>query len=183
MSLADFLKRFMSKEKPVPPELLSEAHTTRLRKYKDDIITYATKYKLNHITVAALIVQESSVNPYAVRFEQAFMTRYTDKTRDIPGMVSSAHWDSERICRSTSWGLMQIMGLVAREYGYGKLYLSELVDPHDNLDIGCKHLSTLIQRKGDEVRGLLAYNGGGDERYPSRIETWRRRIEASGIFS
>lgn len=174
---------FMAKDTKEVPVALDKSSIARLQRYKTIIEMIANKYQLSPELLAAVIMQESSGNPYAVRFEPAFMTRYVDKTKGQQNLTSSADWETERICRSTSWGLMQIMGLVARERGYTKHFLSELSDPMDNIEFATKHLSQLIARSGNEIRGLLAYNGGGDPTYPQRIEKWRDRIKISGIFS
>lgn len=173
----------MASETKVVPEALDKSSIARLQRYKNIIEMIANRYSLSPELIAAVIMQESSANPNAVRFEPAFLTRYVDKTRGQKHLASSADWETERTCRAMSWGLMQIMGLVARERGYTKHYLSELVDPMDNIEFATKHLSTLITRSGNEIRGLLAYNGGGDPTYPQRIEKWRDRIKVSGIFS
>lgn len=170
------------KSSPVIPVKLDSQSQQILQNYKNIIELTASKYKLDPIVVASVIMQESSGNKFAVRYEPGFQTRYVDKTKEGRNLVSSADWQTERICRATSWGLMQIMGLVARERGYSKHYLSELSDPMDNIEFGCKHLSILIKREGNEIRGLLAYNGGGDPTYPQRIEKWRARIKECGIF-
>jgi len=46
---------------------------------------------------------------------------------------------TEVVMQKTSWGLMQIMGAVARERGFGG-WLTELCDPAVNLEWGCRHL-------------------------------------------
>jgi len=181
--LIKYLKSLFMKSSPtVVPEKLDLQSQQRLENYKNIIELTSSKYKLDPLIVASVIMQESSGNNFAVRYEPAFQTRYVDKTKEGRNLVSSADWQTERICRATSWGLMQIMGLVARERGYSKHYLSELSDPMDNIEFGCKHLSALMRREGNEIRGLLAYNGGGDPTYPQRIEKWRARIKECGIF-
>jgi len=61
---------------------------------------------------------------------------------------------TERILQRTSWGLMQIMGAVARERGF-RGWLTELCDPQANLEWGCKHLRWMIDH--NNAYGLPDY--------------------------
>ena len=126
---------------------------------------------------------ESSGSKYAIRYEPAFLRRYVERTIEDPTLTTCGHTITEKISRATSWGLMQVMGLVARENGFKGKFLSQLCNPKIGLDIGCTHFAKLLRRhNGDHVRGLLAYNGGADEGYPTRVDTWRREISESGLF-
>lgn len=53
--------------------------------------------------------------------------------------------DQEFWAQQASWGLMQIMGAVAREHGFIGRYLTELTDPVVNLRYGCAHLAGLFE--------------------------------------
>ena len=70
--------------------------------------------------------------------------------------------DQEWWGQQASWGLMQVMGAVAREHGYRQPYRPELCrDVVQNLQIGCRHLAGHLQwAKGDVDKALRAYNGG-----------------------
>lgn len=163
------------------PDILDSILIVRLTELKNVLSVVSAKNKLDIELVAAVILQESSANKYAIRYEPVFLTKYVEKTKTWD-LASCGNWETEKTSRATSWGLMQVMGLVARERGFKKKFLSELTDPFENISIGCLHLSTLIKSKKNEIRGLLAYNGGGDPTYPQRIEKWRDRIKQSGIF-
>ena len=64
----------------------------------------------------------------------------------------------EFIFQSTSWGLCQLMGAVARELGYAGSPKS-LCDPDVNIFIGCLHLSNILKRAhGDYKMALTRYN-------------------------
>lgn len=76
-----------------------------------------------------------------------------------PGVDPDAEWWGQQ----ASWGLMQLMGAVAREHGFTGRFLNELHDPVLNLDIGCKHLAGYAKRflSSHGWAGVLqAYNGG-----------------------
>lgn len=122
--------------------------------------------------LAAVIHQESAGNPYAIRYEPAFLKRYLEsKTRaDIQGYVpTKCSFHTEIHARSTSWGLMQLMGQVARERGFKGEFLSELVDPAINLKWGSEFLQTLLHKYQTTEAALLRWNGGGDKGYAKKV--------------
>jgi soluble lytic murein transglycosylase-like protein len=72
--------------------------------------------------------------------------------------------------RSMSWGLMQLMGEVAREMGFTGTYLSQLCDPPIGLLWGCKKLAQCLDAKGgDPEKALLMWNGGGNPNYANEV--------------
>ncbi|WP_428558527.1 MAG: transglycosylase SLT domain-containing protein [Solidesulfovibrio sp. DCME] len=92
-----------------------------------------------------------------------------------PGVCADAEWWGQQ----ASWGLMQLMGAVARERGFTGLFLGEIYDPALNVDLGCKHLAAYARSylKGFGWEGVLrAYNGGpaaclknSNPEYPEKI--------------
>src|SRR5580692_9066457 len=101
------------------PELLALARTA------------AEKHMLDPALVCAVVEQESGWDTHAIRYEPGFRTRYVAPLALPP---------SEEIARSISWGLMQLMGQVAREHGFTGKFLSALCDPAVGLDLGCTAL-------------------------------------------
>ncbi len=78
--------------------------------------------------------------------------------------------DAEWWCQSMSWGLGQVMGAVARECGFKGKFLTELCDPHVNLEILCLHLQRkFTAAEGNVEKALLLYNGGGNQKYPAEV--------------
>ena len=119
----------------------------------------AQKYGLEPSLVCAVCEQESDWEPGAVRFEPAFLRHY----------VAPLHLEFfESLNRATSWGLMQIMGQTAVEFGYFGI-LSDLRDPEQGVIYGCKKLQKCFFVHGDEENALLAYNGGGSANYASQV--------------
>lgn len=131
----------------------------------------AATQSLDPALVCAVIEQESSWNPWAIRYEPAFFTRYVASLY-TNNKVSA----SEAYARGFSWGLMQVMGQVARETGFDAPFLSALCDPEQGLNIGCKVLrkkfdamACLPGQAGDTTRALLAWNGGGNPSYAAQV--------------
>jgi soluble lytic murein transglycosylase-like protein len=118
--------------------------------------------ELDPALVCAVCARESSWEPYSVRYEPAFYDRYISSMKNLSL--------TEMIMRSTSWGLMQIMGQTARELGFDGKYLSELLDPATGVLFGCKKLKRCLQNTNQNVQGaLLAFNGGGEPAYPELV--------------
>ncbi|MGH9574591.1 MAG: transglycosylase SLT domain-containing protein [Candidatus Acidiferrales bacterium] len=132
-----------------PADLIAMAHTI------------AARFDLNAALVCAVIDVESSWDTYAIRFEPLFRQRYVRALNLSP---------TEEIARSTSWGVMQVMGQVAREHGFRGRFLSEICSPMVGIEIGCVVLTKNIgDRAGDVAKGLLLWNGGDDGQYPERV--------------
>lgn len=125
----------------------------------------AGKHGLDSVLVCAVTEQESAWNPWAVRYEPGFLSKYIAPLY-MAGKLSA----TEAYTRAMSWGLMQVMGEVARENGYGLATLAELCDPAIGLEFGCRILAAKLARaKGDIPNALLAWNGGANENYPAEV--------------
>jgi soluble lytic murein transglycosylase-like protein len=59
----------------------------------------------------------------------------------------------------TSWGLMQVMGAVAREYGH-EGHCGLLFKPEIGLDYGCRHLKMYFDKFSDWKDAVASYNAG-----------------------
>ena len=69
--------------------------------------------------------------------------------------------EQEWWAQQASWGLMQVMGAVAREHGFREPFLPQLTDINTGLHYGCKHLAAQLARtRGDVDKALESYNGG-----------------------
>lgn len=122
----------------------------------------ATVQGLDPALVCAVCEQESAWRPWVTRYEPAFLSRYVKpENPDYPTQDETA--------KAYSWGLMQVMGLTAREHGY-RDELEDLLMPELAIGIGCRVLKGKLAGKGGDVaRGLLAYNGGGNMLYPKEV--------------
>ena len=108
-----------------------------------------------------MIEQESAWDTHAMRYEPGFRLRYVAPLRLPP---------SEEVARSISWGLMQVMGQVAREHEFSGKFLSALCDPATGIEIGCRVLAAkLAGAAGDVSRGLQVWNGGANPDYAAQV--------------
>jgi soluble lytic murein transglycosylase-like protein len=126
-------------------------------------ITFATaaRHGLDPTLVCAVAEQESGWDADAIRYEPAFRARY------VASLNLSA---TEEIARSVSWGLMQVMGQVAREHGFRDKFLSKLCVPPVGLEIGCTVLAAkLAAAEGDRAKGLALWNGGANLAYADEV--------------
>jgi soluble lytic murein transglycosylase-like protein len=129
----------------------------------------ATEAGLDPALVCAIVEQESAWNPWAIRYEPAFQKKYID-----PMPIKQ----TDKVARSISWGLCQVMGQVAREAGFEGDYAS-LCDPEVGLTIGCKVFKKkLALAKGDIKKALLYWNGGSRPEYVDEVLA---RVEKYGV--
>ncbi len=127
--------------------------------------TIAAEHELEPALVCAVIEQESAWNPWAVRYEPGFLSRYI-----APLYTAGKLSATEAYTRSMSWGLMQVMGQVAREFGFETDSLPELCDPATGIEFGCRVLAKRMARaRGDVSAALLAWNGGANPNYPAEV--------------
>ena len=125
----------------------------------------AAAQSIDPALVCAVVEQESGWNPWAIRYEPLFFSKYV-----APQYTNNKISASEAYARGFSWGLMQVMGQVAREAGFDALFLSALCDPEQGLTIGCKVLrKKLDAAASDTTRALLAWNGGGNPAYAAQV--------------
>lgn len=137
---------------------------------KDEMIALArqaaAKYDLDEALVCAIVEQESSWNPWAMRYEPAFFAKYIG-----PLYARGKITVTEAYARAFSWGLMQVMDEVARENGFDShLWPSQLCDPLLGLDVGCRVFAAkLVKAEGDTAKALQLWNGGSNPNYFSEV--------------
>ncbi|MFZ0883120.1 MAG: transglycosylase SLT domain-containing protein [Candidatus Acidiferrales bacterium] len=121
----------------------------------------ADSHGLDQSLVCAVVEQESAWDTHAMRYEPGFRAHYVAPLR-LPA--------TEEIARSISWGLMQVMGQVAREHGFTGKFLSELNEPSIGIAIGCEVLGAKISTAGNDIwRALELWNGGGNPEYAAQV--------------
>ncbi len=168
------------------------------------IVDAARAHGLDPLVVEALVLQESSGNPYAWRPEPAYRylvdcrtglpfracspdeLRSTIAPPDFPTLAGTR--DQEWWAQRASLGLCQIMGAVAREQGFREPYLLALCEPATNLRIGCQILKGHLEwARGDLTLALAAYNAGragamrgGGRAYADQVLARYARLRAGG---
>jgi soluble lytic murein transglycosylase-like protein len=123
--------------------------------------------------ICAMAEQESAWNPWAIRYEPQFYKRY------VTGLIAAERLsETESRARATSWGLLQVMGQVAREHGFSGAFLAELCDPASGVQIGCKVFAGMLEaEKTNVTEALQRWNGGDRPEYAAevlaRVQTYR----------
>lgn len=120
------------------------------------IKSIARDFDLPWELIEAFATVESSLNPWALRYEPQYKYLYLldDRSHLSP---------TERVGQMCSWGLMQVMGAVAREHGF-KGYFPQLCDPIVGLRYGCLHVTKFRAKYGQWSDVIAAYNAGSPRR-------------------
>lgn len=146
----------------------------------------AKKYKLKKVDLKSIAMVESAMDPSAYRYEPDFWNRY---------MKDNPEWsDTDSRITSASYGLMQLMYVVAVELGFSRdRDPKELYDPMTNILLAAKrlrnHLDRMAKYPKDTFKdywpwelALAWYNGGrgnnprddGSLRNPEYVEKVRK---------
>ena len=130
-------------------------HSTLLTHIKSAAARRSLPWEL----VYAICQVESSLNPTATRHEPHYRWLVGDNESMSP---------TERHDQMTSWGLMQVMGAVARELGHTGP-LSDLLDPPTGLFYGCLHLRRFRAKYDIWPDVIASYNAGSPRRVAGQI--------------
>lgn len=171
--------------------------TSALAQLWSQIEIAARAHKLKPELVGAVVLQESDAQPFAFNPEPRYRWFWDVKQRkpfrtvsgvelakkfppaDFPTIAGDR--DQEWWAQQASWGLMQVMGAVAREHGCRVPFLPELTDVALNLEIGCRHLAGLMAwAEGKKDKALAAYNGG---RAGNAVPPYRNAEYAHAVFA
>lgn len=125
-----------------------------------EIAKVAEKHGISLSLVAAIVMKESSGNPFAARFEPHY--RWVWEVETCAKRLPCSH-ETEMIGQKTSYGLMQMMGSVAREWGFTG-WFAELYGIEKNLQYGCKHLKQFLGQYPRVEDAVSAYNQGSPRR-------------------
>ena len=153
------------------------ATTSTIPPTRTDLIALARAtaeaHQLDAALVCAICEQESAWNPWAIRYEPAFFAHYV-----APQLAAGQISNTEAQARAFSWGLMQVMGQVAREHNFGAASASSTRATR----------ATLRSRDGTGNRmcSLRRKIGGRARRRnsrPANMEWWRESELRGGSFS
>ena len=126
-----------------------------------EINLVSKKHEINPKLVGAIVMQESAGSACATRYEMDYRWLYKP---EIFAPMNNISRMTETNQQKTSWGLMQVMGGVARELGY-EGPLVGLCKPKIGLHYGIKKLLELKKRYGDNIENVIAaYNAGSPRR-------------------
>lgn len=158
------------------------------------IVSISKLHDVDPYLIGGIIAQESggpyalkdgSANPYAIRVEKGFWSRYKDGImRWVNGSSSTSdnRWVAYPDIYSCSYGLGQIMLQTAYENGFDGIFPTELCDPEINIDILCRMIAKNIKQTGDVSKALLRYNGGGNLEYPAHVLAHRLELVDGRVF-
>lgn len=110
--------------------------------------------------VLAVIETESNFNNMTYRFEPNWKYHLSIEAFSKMTLVS---YNTEKAMQQISWGLMQVMGTVARELGFKGLF-TELCDPGTGIDYGCAKLAGLLEKYSSRDDAIASYNAGSPRR-------------------
>jgi soluble lytic murein transglycosylase-like protein len=153
-----------------------------VNKYLDLFRSLSIIYNLPLDLIIAIAEQESNYETGACRYEP-FWSYLEDPKKWADSLHITLSTETHLQC--FSWGLMQIMGSVARELGFSG-YLHELAQPELGLAYGCMKLKQLKEHYGNELDVIAAYNQGGlqkvgdlykDQNYVDSVVNKRAKIK------
>ena len=143
---------------------------------------------LSPTLVLAIILAESSGNPWACRYEPSFFSWLVKRIKDQTIRYSKGITrQTEETSRATSFGLMQVMGQTAREIGFKGDFLTQLCDPEINVTYGVKYLVSRMKLYHKKEEYIAAYNSGKpkyskvtgrliNESYVVKVHEYQRKI-------
>ena len=120
------------------------------------IISIANFNGVDPDLACAIAEVESSFNEFAVRYEINWKYVYNAESFARQSFISEA---TEMTLQKCSFGLMQVMGTVARELGF-RGNLLELTKPEVGARFGCLKIKELMQKYNFQDDLIAAYNSG-----------------------
>jgi len=122
-----------------------------------EIQKVSKKFDINPKIIASIVMQESGGDACATRYENHYRWLLNPEVYAVKNRITV---ETETMQQKTSWGLMQIMGGVARELGY-EGPLVGLCRPEINLHYGIKKLLQLKGKYSENLNDVFAaYNAG-----------------------
>lgn len=117
-------------------------------------------FGLDQNLIKAIIQVESGGNKFAMRYEPNY--KWTFFPRETASKRGT-DYTTEECLQKFSYGPMQIIGAVARQYGFEGDF-AELCSWDLGMFYGCKHLKQYMIRYGNEEDAVSAYNQGSNRK-------------------
>jgi hypothetical protein len=129
----------------------------------------APAYSLEPRLVEAILWVKSSDHPESIRFEPHIYDRL---------LTAYPHLSpTERMQQATSWGLLQVMGMVCCERGFTGCCVELCRDPEGGLRVGMSHLAWLATRAKDRDEMIRAYNAGSGGAQKGRGGAYLQKVQ------
>lgn len=147
-----------------------------LADYEDLLLRSAERFRLDINLIKAIVMVESSGVTWTTRFEpgSTLLNNPSDYARKL-GITQA----TEEMHQHTSFGLMQVMGFLARDLGFLD-HLTMLCQPEIGLFYGCKYLRKLSDKYGYEPEIVSAYNAGSPGKTPGGM--FRNQVYVDKIY-
>ncbi len=116
----------------------------------------AAKNQIDPRVLDAIVVTESTYDPFATRYEHGYKWLETPERFALSLKTSLSF---ERECQKTSWGLCQVMGGTARWLGLEKP-IPTILAPRENLEFACAYIKKLKKKYNVLQDVISAYNAG-----------------------
>jgi soluble lytic murein transglycosylase-like protein len=126
----------------------------------------ATQAKIDGRLLQAICTVESSLNPRAIRFEPNYAWVY--QTAQFAKKLNISQ-DTESACQRFSYGLGQVMGAVAREYGFKEHLMELFADTNQSVIYSAMHLAKFLKGKPKIEDAVACYNAGSVRRTESGL--------------
>lgn len=144
-------------------------------------------FSLDEKLIKAVVLAESEGQPFKNRHEKNW-TYFKDV--DIWAQKRCVTEITERMNQMSSWGLMQVMGSVARELGFDR-DLPELCIPQVGVYFGSMKLRKLSDKYHNPYDMIASYNAGRpvltsvghykNQSYVDKVCSLMREIEMGGL--
>ena len=151
--------------------------------FENIILENADKYSLDPLLISAIIMQESRGRVWSARFEPSLKFSYMPQSYAKKCFISL---ETEVVFQRTSWSLMQVLGVKARELGFDG-FLPQLLLPSLAIEYGCKVLGDLTKKYQKLNDVIVSYNSGSprylasgkyiNEDYLSGVKSWLIKVK------
>lgn len=124
-----------------------------------EIEAKAGTFDVDPDVIEALVMAESGGRINASRYEPNFYAKYV-RDGEYPKEMHKE--------LSTSWGLMQVMGLVAYEYGLRHNIKKTLCTIEGGIWYGMMHFARFLRKYGNLDDAIASYNAGSPRKKAGR---------------